>query len=138
MASKSAKDWLKESALLRDDGKIGEAIDVLERAVATGDESCEICKELARLSLTVNEVRAFGNWCHEAMRLDETDPEPYLMVGRVLVAARRWEEAVETLGAGLRCPAADAGQRREAESLLAEAREQQSILRRANPGFSPI
>ena len=100
----------------------GRAIDLLEEAVASGNESSGICKELARLSLTVNEVRAFANWCHEAMRIDPTDPEPFLMIARVLVAARRWEEAVETLGHAIGTGRLTGDSLAEAERLLADSR----------------
>lgn len=131
-------DWLEKAASHRDAGQMGEAIEVLERAVAEGDESPEICKELARLSLTVNEVRAFANWCHEAMRLDGADPEPHLMISRVLVANGRWEEAVESLTAALKRNIPSAADRAEAEQLLGQAEAEQARFRRRNLGFSNI
>lgn len=130
-------DWLQRSAQLRDDGKMGEAIDLLEQAVAIGEETSAICKELARLSLTVNEVRAFSNWCHEAMRLDPADPEPHLMIARVLVDNQRWQEASEALNAALARRLPDA-ERREAETLRDRADASIAAHRLAHPGFSNI
>ncbi len=131
-------DWLQQSAQMRDAGRMGEAIDILEQAVAIGEESSEICKELARLSLTVNEVRAFSNWCHEAMRIDERDSEPHIMIGRVLVEQQRWEEAAEALLEALSRTIADPAERREVELMLGRATAEQSQFRRQNPGFSNI
>lgn len=129
--------WLDQSAQLRDAGKMGEAIDLLERAVAIGEESPGICKELARLSLTVNEVRAFANWCHEAMRLDPADPEPHLMIGRVLVDSERWEEASEALNAALSRNLDEPG-RREAEALRDRADQARALHRLMHPGISNL
>lgn len=131
-------DWLQQSAQMRDAGRMGEAIDILEQAVAIGEESSAICKELARLSLTVNEVRAFSNWCHEAMRIDELDSEPHIMIGRVLVDQQRWEEAAEAFGEALNRSIADPAERQEVEVLRARAAAEQKQFRRQNPGFSNI
>jgi len=129
-------DWLAQAKALQERGEIGRAIDVLEQAIAAGDESPEICKETARLCLSVNEVRAFTNYCHEAMRLDPSDPEPHLMIGRVLSQYERWEEASEALEQALNMPALTPVQREETSILARIAREKHRAWKAANPGFS--
>jgi tetratricopeptide (TPR) repeat protein len=131
-------DWLEQARALAQRGEVGQAIAVLEQAVAMGDESAEICKELARLCLTVNEVRAFANYCHEAMRLDPGDGEPYLMMGRVLTARQRWGEVVEALEAALGAGALGDADRVEAEELLARARREHAAWQREHPGASNL
>lgn len=131
-------DWLEQARALAAQGRMGEAIALLEQAVAIGDESSEICKELARLCLGVNEVRAFTNYCHEAMRLDPADGEPYLMMSRVLVARGRWGEVVEALEAALGTGALQDADRLEAEQLLAKARVELAEWQRLHPGASNL
>jgi tetratricopeptide (TPR) repeat protein len=131
-------DWLEQARALAAEGEMGKAIDVLERAVAIGEETSEICKELAKLCLTVNEVRAFANYCHEAIRLNPDDGEPYLMIARVLTGGGRWGEAAESLEQALARQVLDAGQRAEAEGLLATARVHHEEWKRQNPGFSNL
>ncbi len=91
-------------------GRVGEAIAALELAIENGEESAAIAKLLAQLSLRINEVRAFQNWCHEALRMDPNDLEVYQM-----------------LEAYFR----DAGRDFEADEVL------EAITRRAAPGGSP-
>lgn len=62
------------------EGKLGEAILLLEQAVENGKETASIAKLLAKLSLQINEVRAFQSWCHEALRMDPNDVEVYKML----------------------------------------------------------
>jgi hypothetical protein len=131
-------DWLEQAKEWKDRGEIGRAIDLLEQAIASGDESPQICKETAKLCLIVNEVRAFTNYCHEAMRLDPSDPEPHLMIGRVLSDYERWEEASEALEYALRMPALTTSQRQEAQDLATAARENLQARRRAHPGYSTL
>ncbi|HUQ92232.1 MAG TPA: hypothetical protein VM120_11175 [Bryobacteraceae bacterium] len=114
-------DWRQEAKELEMRGEVGEAIGLLERKVASGEESAALCKELARLCLMVNEMRAFINWCHEAMRIDTADGEPYLMIGRVLSGKERWAEAVEALEQATTAVLSSAD-RNDAEILLAAAR----------------
>jgi hypothetical protein len=73
--------------------QLGDAFVALEECVTLDPDHGLACKELARLSLLANEVRAFTNWLHEAQRIDERDPEPHVMMAEHLVARRRWEEA---------------------------------------------
>lgn len=73
--------------------QLGDAFVALEQCVTQDPDHQAACKELARLSLLANEVRAFTNWLHEAQRIDERDPEPHVMMAEHLVARRRWEEA---------------------------------------------
>lgn len=92
-----AERYYQDGLRLAAQGNLGGAFAALERAVELDPEHVAACKELARLSLQANEKRAFTNWCHEAMRVDENDPEPHLMMAEVLVAGRRWEEAADEL-----------------------------------------
>lgn len=131
-------NWLEQANEFKQRGEIGRAIDVLERAIAMGDESPEICKETAKLCLLVNEVRAFTNYCHEAMRLDPADPEPHLMIGRVLSEFGRWEEAAEALQHALEMPRLSPDQRSETQVLADTAREKFQNWKRANPGYSNL
>ncbi|MDX2182132.1 MAG: hypothetical protein SFV18_21245 [Bryobacteraceae bacterium] len=84
--------------------RTGEALDVLESALLDDPENSRIAKECARLSLEINELRAFTNWCHEALRIDPRDPEPHEMMSAVLRRIGRVEEAEHEarLAAGLR------------------------------------
>jgi hypothetical protein len=131
-------EWLEQSRELEKRGEIGRAISVLEQAIAIGDETPEICKETARLCLLVDEVRAFTNYCHEAMRLDPADPEPHLMIGRVLSQYERWEEASEALEHVLNMPALTASQRTESEQLATTARAKYREQKLERPGFSNL
>jgi len=71
---------LAQAQGLIDSGQVGEAILLLEAAIEAGHESPAIAKTLARLSLRINEVRAFQNWCHEALRMDPNDIEVYQLL----------------------------------------------------------
>ena len=73
--------------------QMGDAFVALEECVTLDPGHGLACKELARLSLLANEVRAFINWLHEAQRVDERDAEPHVMMAEHLVGKRRWEEA---------------------------------------------
>jgi Flp pilus assembly protein TadD len=76
-------------------GELTEAFHHLERSVQIEPGNAAACKLLARLSLAVNEIRAFVCWCHEAARIDPTDAEPYLMMADVFERANRTDEAAE-------------------------------------------
>jgi tetratricopeptide (TPR) repeat protein len=132
------QEYLNEARFWASRNEYGRAIDVLEQAVAIGEESCEICKELARLSLTVNEVRAFANWCHEAIRIDGTDPEPYLMISRVLVQNQRWAEAIESLEQAIGNARLNPQELTEAEQLLSRSRQGYAEYKRSHPGASNL
>lgn len=134
----SEQEYLSEARFWASRNEYGKAIDVLEQAVAIGDESSEICKELAKLSLTVNEVRAFANWCHEAMRIDGADPEPYLMISRVLVMNKRWAEAIESLQKVIGNGRLNPEEAQEADSLLARSHQGYAEYRKAHPGTSNL
>ncbi|MCC6391327.1 MAG: hypothetical protein IT167_12055 [Bryobacterales bacterium] len=131
-------DLLDQARSLAAGGEVGKAIDLLEQAVAMGEESALISKEIARLCLSVNEVRAFTNWCHEAMRLDPSDGEPQLMIGRVLVARQRWGEAVESLEQAVQGILPDARERAEAARLLDLARARYEEWKGLHPGASNL
>lgn len=129
---------MEQAAALAADGKVGSAIDLLEQAVALGEESAEICLYIARLCHSINELRAFANWCHEAIRIDPNHAEPHFLLGRELHRMRRWDEAEETLTLALSMPALAPELRAEAELLRAEASAEHAAYRIANPGFSNI
>ncbi len=71
---------LTQAQTLAASGHIGEAILLLEEAIERGKETAGIAKLLAKLSLQIDEVRAFQNWCHEALRMDSRDIEVYRMM----------------------------------------------------------
>lgn len=77
------------------EGRLGEAIAALELAIEGGEESAAIAKLLAQLSLRINEVRAFQNWCHEALRMNPDDLEVYEMLEAYFRAEGRDFEADE-------------------------------------------
>lgn len=129
---------MEEAAALAADGKVGTAIDLLEQAVAMGEESAEICIYIARLCHSINELRAFANWCHEAIRIDPNHAEPHFLIGRELHRTQRWGEAEETLCHALSMPTLSPELRAEAELLRSEAAAQHAQYRTANPGFSNI
>jgi len=87
---------------LADAGRIGEAIVLLEEAVARCAENAGICKLLAALNLRIHEIRAFQNWCHEALRIDEADAEPHQMLAAYFQSQQRDFEAEEELQAAAR------------------------------------
>ncbi|MBI2686830.1 MAG: hypothetical protein HYX27_10975 [Acidobacteria bacterium] len=89
----NAEEYYQLGVRLAAEDKLGDAFVALEECVTLDPDHGLACKELARLSLIANEVRAFTNWLHEAQRIDERDPEPHVMMAEHLVARRRWEEA---------------------------------------------
>ncbi len=88
----TASDYYTLGVALAADNKLGDALEALEECVVIDPDYAPACKELARLSLLANEVRAFANWLHEAQRIDESDPEPHVMLAEYLVENKRWEE----------------------------------------------
>ena len=89
----TAGEYYQLGLQLAEREQLGDAFLALEECVTIDPDHGLACKELARLSLLANEVRAFTNWLHEAQRIDERDPEPHVMMAEHLVARRRWEEA---------------------------------------------
>ena len=89
----TAEEYFRLGLELAERDQLGDAFVALEECVTINPDHGLACKELARLSLLANEVRAFTNWLHEAQRIDERDPEPHVMMAEHLVARRRWEEA---------------------------------------------
>jgi Tfp pilus assembly protein PilF len=77
------------------EGNVGRAILLLEQAVEVEEENAEVTKLLAKLNLSIDEVRAFQNWCHESMRIAPQDPEPHEMLAAYFEANSRWSEAAE-------------------------------------------
>lgn len=72
--------FLSQAQKLVEEGLVGDAIFLLEEAVENGKETAEIAKMLAKLSLQIDEVRAFQSWCHEALRMNPRDLEIYRML----------------------------------------------------------
>ena len=91
----TAAELFELGAELAARSELGGAIEALEKAVELDPDHAGACKLLARLSLQVNERRAFVNWCHEASRIAPDDPEPYQMIADELTRAGRHEEAAE-------------------------------------------
>ena len=98
----SANDLYELGVVLAGEAKVGGAIEALEGAVELDADHAQACKLLARLSLQINERRAFVNWCHEASRIDPNDPEPYQMMADELTRVGRHEEANEAREAAAR------------------------------------
>ena len=90
---KTAEEFFQLGLQLAREDKLGDAFVALEECVTLDPDHGLACKELARLSLMANEVRAFINWLHEAQRVNERDAEPHVMMAEHLVSRRRWEEA---------------------------------------------
>lgn len=93
----TAEEHYAEGCARAEAGEIAAAFVHLEKSIELKPENAEACKLLARLSLAVNEVRAFQNWCHEAARIAPEDPEPHWLLAQVCAASRRWEESAEAL-----------------------------------------
>jgi len=98
----TADEYYKLGVALAADNKLGDALEALEECVVIDPDHAPACKELARLSLMANEVRAFSNWLHEAQRIDAGDPEPHVMLAEYLVEKRRWEETDQEVRLALR------------------------------------
>lgn len=98
----TAEEYFQLGLELARRDQLGDAFLALEECVTLNPDHGLACKELARLSLLANEVRAFTNWLHEAQRIDERDPEPHVMMAEHLVARRRWEEADQEVRIALR------------------------------------
>ena len=97
-----AEEYFQQGIAYAKAGRLAEAFEALEECVVLDPDHREACKELARLSLDANEVRAFCNWLHEAQRIDERDPEPHLMLAEHLIQRKRWEEADAEIRLALR------------------------------------
>lgn len=91
----SVDSLIKQALQSEQENQLDEAIELLEQALVLSHEDARIPKHLARLSLRINEIRAFSNWCHEALRIDSNDPEPHLMLARHLAEKGRQREADE-------------------------------------------
>ena len=91
----TAAEHFTEGRAHAERGAITEAFHHLERSVQLEPDNAAACKLLARLSLAVNEVRAFVCWCHEAARIDPADAEPYLMMADAFEKSNRLQEAAE-------------------------------------------
>ncbi len=103
--------FLEEAQILLAEGKVGDAIFLLEEAVEGGKESAGIAKLLAKLSLQIDEVRAFQSWCHEALRMNPKDLEIYQMLEDYFRAHGRDFEAdeVRTVADSIHPPGQSAG-----------------------------
>jgi len=98
----TAEEYYQLGMALAGEEMLGDAFVALEECVTLDPDHLLACKELARLSLLANEVRAFTNWLHEAQRIDERDPEPNVMMAEHLVGRKRWEEADLEVRAAMR------------------------------------
>lgn len=98
----AATQHYRQALELSAHGNIGEAILVLEHAVETCNDNADVAKLLAKLHLQIDEVRAFQNWCHEALRINPKDPEPHLMLAAYLEENNRLYEAGEEREAAAR------------------------------------
>jgi tetratricopeptide (TPR) repeat protein len=108
----TAEEYFQLGLRLAREDKLGDAFLALEECVTLDPDHGLACKELARLSLLANEVRAFINWLHEAQRVDERDAEPHVMMAEHLVSRRRWEEAdMEARIALRKAPSAEMAER---------------------------
>lgn len=115
-----AQQWLALARAHAGRDEIGDAIDAYEKSIELEPENAAACRELARLCLLIDEIRAFTNWCHEALRIDPGDGEPHWMMACELAGKGRHQEAVEAVRAALRAPRLDPSLRREAADRLAE------------------
>jgi cytochrome c-type biogenesis protein CcmH/NrfG len=91
----TAAEHFSQGCTHAEQGELTAAFDHLERSVRLEPDNAAACKLLARLSLSVDEVRAFVCWCHEAARIDPRDPEPHLMMAEVFERTNRLREAAE-------------------------------------------
>jgi cytochrome c-type biogenesis protein CcmH/NrfG len=112
-----AEERYQEGRRLATEGDFGAAFQAFEKAVELDPNHAPACLELAKLSLLANEKRAFTNWLHEAMRLDELDPEPHLLMAEVLAESRRYQEAADELHFARKLRAFSPGQVKRAEAL---------------------
>lgn len=104
-------EYLERAGALSANGQVGEAILVLEQAVERCEDDAAVTKQLARLNLSINEVRAFQNWCHESLRIAPQDPEPHRMLAAYFRSTGRLAEAKEEerLAEGLAEPLSSSG-----------------------------
>ncbi|MFN3326448.1 MAG: tetratricopeptide repeat protein [Bryobacteraceae bacterium] len=116
--SASAEDYFALGLRLAGAGRVAEAFEALEACLQLDPNRPDACKQLARLSRAANELRAFTNWRHEALRLDPADPEPHLLLAEVLVQAGRWNEAGDEIGIALRLRSLPPELDRRARELL--------------------
>jgi cytochrome c-type biogenesis protein CcmH/NrfG len=119
----NAEEFLRRGRLAREDNDLALAFEWLEQAVRIDGENAAVCKELARASLAADEMRAFVNWCHEAIRIDPADAEPHWMMAEVLAARDRWQEASDEARLALERRGLDWRDRARAEALLAAAED---------------
>lgn len=74
----------------------------LESRVASGGETAEICRRLAWLALSFEDIRAVETWSHESLRLEPESAQPHLLLGLVLGGEARYAEAVAEYDLALR------------------------------------
>jgi tetratricopeptide (TPR) repeat protein len=124
-----ASELYQKGIRLAAEGDVHAALVAIERAVEIFPDFAEACKTLARLSLEVNEVRAFQNWIHEACRIDPADGEPYLLMGRLLASQGRSAEAIEALERAAALGTGESG-RRQIDEILAPLEAEAAANRR--------
>ena len=93
----------------------------LESDIARGEEDGRRTLWLAWLAYAFGDARAVEIWCHEGARLEPDSPEPHVMLGLVMMRAKRWAEAVEEFEAALNKPGVTLDRRALLETFRAEA-----------------
>jgi tetratricopeptide (TPR) repeat protein len=84
------------------EGRFGEAYASLEDLVARGEETAQVCLQLAWLGYALEDPRALETWCHEAERLAPDWAEPHLALAWAFETSGRLNEALEEYGAALK------------------------------------
>ena len=103
------------------DNEFGLAYRNLEEDLTRGEEDAQKTLWLAWLACYLCDYRAVEVWSHETSRLAPDSAEPHLLLGLVLLRARRWPEAVEECDAALRKPGLAVDRRAVLETMRAEA-----------------
>lgn len=96
---------------LANEGKLVEARQAYERALAVSPESVFLHRELAALDIRLGDLDGAEAQAREAVRLDPNDPLGYVVQADVLEASGRWTDAAAALRTADRLGAADVGAR---------------------------
>lgn len=78
-------------------GDLGAAMADLEAALGFDPDHLPAVRKLVELCLEMDEIRAFGNWIYEYLRLDPLSPEPHILLAEHLATHNRWDEVLEEL-----------------------------------------
>jgi tetratricopeptide (TPR) repeat protein len=93
------------------DGKLADARRAYERALTVSPGSVFLRRELASVDLRLNDLDRALAEASEAVRLDPSDSQAYVVQADVLEALRRWAEAAAALRTAGRLGAVEAGAR---------------------------